>query len=111
MSNPLIKNGSYINGQWHSSDNTFDVYNKATGKLLASIANADVEQAEQAVIAADAAFKSWSQTPANQRAALLRRWFDLMMENQHALGGNINPRTRQALKRSQGRNCLRCWVC
>ena len=102
MSNPLIKNGSYINGQWHSSDNTFDVYNKATGKLLASIANADVEQAEQAVIAADAAFKSWSQTPANQRAALLRRWFDLMMENQHALGEILTLEQGKPLNEAKG---------
>ena len=61
----LLKNGSYINGKWHSAEQTFDVTNPATGELVAQVANASEDEAHTAIEAADAAFKSWSKTTAN----------------------------------------------
>jgi len=60
LNNKLIQNGSYINGAWvTSSDSTFEVKNPANGKLIATIADATVEQTQQAVNAAKKALKPW----------------------------------------------------
>lgn len=82
----LLKNGSYINGKWHSAEQTFDVTNPATGELVAQVANASEDEAHTAIEAADAAFKSWSKTTAAERAALLRKWFNLMIDHADTLG-------------------------
>lgn len=82
----LIKNGSYINGQWQASQHTFDVNNPATGELVARVANATKDDALAAIEAADIAFKSWSKTTASERASLLRKWFNLMIEHADTLG-------------------------
>ena len=82
----LLKNGSYINGQWQSGSHTFDVNNPATGELVARVADATKDDALAAIEAADKAFKSWSKTTAAERASLLRKWFDLMIEHADTLG-------------------------
>ncbi len=77
-------------GQWRSlSDGpnfSFTVYNPATGEPLATLADEGAEEAEAAVARAHAALPAWQSRPAKERATLLRRWFDLVMANQEALG-------------------------
>ncbi|GLS83847.1 NAD-dependent succinate-semialdehyde dehydrogenase [Paraferrimonas haliotis] len=82
----LVKSGSYINGAWHNSEHALDVINPATNEVIAQVANAGVTQTKQAVSAAKQAFNRWKEVPAAQRAQLLRRWFELMMEHQQDLG-------------------------
>ena len=82
----LLATQSYVNGQWQSSDATFDVANPFNGECVAQIANATVATAEQAVAAAKAALPVWRAKPAAERSNLLRRWYELMMEYQHELG-------------------------
>ena len=81
----LVKNGSYINGRWHSSDNTFSVNNPANLQQLADIADAGKTQAEQAVQAASEAFAGWAAKPAAERSALLLDWYQLVMKHQDDL--------------------------
>ncbi|WP_137165974.1 NAD-dependent succinate-semialdehyde dehydrogenase [Salinimonas lutimaris] len=82
----LLKNGSYINGEWKSAQQKFDVTNPATGELVAQVADASEDDAHAAIEAADSAFKSWSKTTAAERAALLRKWFNLMTDHAETLG-------------------------
>jgi succinate-semialdehyde dehydrogenase / glutarate-semialdehyde dehydrogenase len=81
----LIKHFSYINGSWHSSESQIEVTNPANGEVIASIANAGVVETELAVKAANDAFKMWSSKTANERAKLMKNWFDLMMQHQDDL--------------------------
>jgi succinate-semialdehyde dehydrogenase/glutarate-semialdehyde dehydrogenase len=81
----LIKHFSYINGSWHSSESQIEVVNPANGEVIASIANAGVAETELAVKAANDAFKMWSSKTANERAKLMKNWFDLMMQHQDDL--------------------------
>jgi len=83
--NQLIKKSSYINGTWHSSNTQFSVTNPATGDVV-QVDNAGVTEAELAIISAKNALKMWSAKSANERAGLLRNWFNLIMENQDDLG-------------------------
>ncbi|MGB1262147.1 MAG: NAD-dependent succinate-semialdehyde dehydrogenase [Cognaticolwellia sp.] len=81
----LIKTNSYIDGQWHTSDIHFEVKNPATGSVIAQVSNGNADTVTLAIKAAKKAFKPWSSMPAHQRTALLRKWFDLMMQHHEDL--------------------------
>ncbi len=98
----LIKHFSYINGSWHSSETNIDVLNPATGELVASVSNAGVVETEMAVKAAKKALKAWSNKPANERAKLMRTWFDLMMANQDDLGRILTLEQGKPLAEAKG---------
>jgi len=95
LNNKLIQNGSYINGAWvTSSDSTFEVKNPANGELIATIADASVEQTQHAVDAAKKALKPWQAFSAKKRSKILRRWYDLVIENKQALAEILMVRRR-----------------
>ncbi len=98
----LLAKHSYINGHWSAKDETFDVTNPATGELLAKVSNADGTDAEAAVAAAKAALPAWAAKSANERAAILRKWFDLMMAHQHDLGVIMTAEQGKPLSEAKG---------
>lgn len=98
----LIRHFSYINGRWHSSETNIDVLNPATGELVASVSNAGVIETEMAVKAAKDALKKWSAKSANERAKLLRNWFDLMMANKDDLGRILTLEQGKPLTEAKG---------
>jgi succinate-semialdehyde dehydrogenase/glutarate-semialdehyde dehydrogenase len=67
-----------IDGRWIRSDSTFPVFNPATGTVVALVPDLGAEDAAWAVHAASAALPAWSAKTAKERAAILRRWFDLV---------------------------------
>ena len=78
----LFRTENYINGQWVSGGaGHIEIQNPANGELVARSADGDAADAVAAVEAAASAFNSWSNTPAKQRADLLRRWYELILEN------------------------------
>ena len=81
----LVKSFSYINGSWHSSESQVSVTNPATGKVIAQVSDAGVIETELAIKAAKSALKMWSAKSANERAALMRNWFNLMAQHQDDL--------------------------
>lgn len=69
------------------SGSSFDVTNPATGAKLTSVPNCDVKDAEKAVAAARKAFQTWGfDTTAKERAALLQKWFNILIQRQEELG-------------------------
>lgn len=72
----------YINGEWRdgSTGETFDVENPATGEVIATLASATSDDALDALTAADEAQASWARTAPRERAEILRRGFDLVIE-------------------------------
>lgn len=73
-------------GVWRSSTGPhFDVFNPATGALLATVADQGSAEAEAAIAAAHAALPAWQAKSAKERSALLRRWFELILEHQEPL--------------------------
>lgn len=81
--NKLLKASSYINGKWVNADlgNTFDVFNPFDNSLLAQVSDCGQKETREAIEAAQEAFKVWKNYSADQRSKLLRRWYDLQMEN------------------------------
>jgi succinate-semialdehyde dehydrogenase/glutarate-semialdehyde dehydrogenase len=77
----LFKEEAFINGQWFGSDSTFTVSNPATNQIIASVANLDTKDAELAIVAAEKALPAWRNKLAKERAQIMRKWFDLIIEN------------------------------
>tara|TARA_B110000902_G_scaffold70824_1_gene83904 strand:- start:9890 stop:11341 length:1452 start_codon:yes stop_codon:yes gene_type:complete len=83
--NQLFKTSSFIDGKWHKGTSTFEVLNPANNQLVANVFNAGTTETALAVSAAKNAFTLWSKKSANDRAILLRRWFDLIIEHKNDL--------------------------
>ena len=83
----LFRTENYVNGQWVSgAAGHIDVHNPANGEFIAKVTDANAADTSLAVEAAAVAFKSWSTTPAKDRSNLLRRWYELILENADDLG-------------------------
>ncbi|MDJ0336267.1 NAD-dependent succinate-semialdehyde dehydrogenase [Salinibacterium sp. G-O1] len=79
-----VPHGLFIGGEWRaaSSGRTLDVTDPSTGRTIKTIADATPADGMAALDAADAAFPAWSRTPARERAEMLRRTYDLLMERE-----------------------------
>jgi succinate-semialdehyde dehydrogenase/glutarate-semialdehyde dehydrogenase len=79
----LLKYQAFIDGSWVDADNhtTIDVFNPATGALVSTVPQMGVNETKRAIAGADKAKKSWRQLLAKDRASILRRWYNLMLEN------------------------------
>ena len=80
----LLKDRSLIGGKWIGTPK-LSVINPATGAALGSVPDLGKAEAEQAIAAAHYAFPPWSRRPAKERAAILRRWYELQIENKDDL--------------------------
>lgn len=71
----LVRDRLFIGGEWVTpcGQGTLEVVNSATEEVMGTVPEGTPEDAERAILAARAAFDSWSQTPAEERAALLER--------------------------------------
>lgn len=71
----------WINGREVESPETFDNINPATGEVIGPVASGTEKEVNEAVAAAKAAFPGWANTPAKERARLMRRLGELIDEN------------------------------
>nr|WP_319249410.1 NAD-dependent succinate-semialdehyde dehydrogenase [uncultured Celeribacter sp.] len=77
----LLETRAYVNGVWVEGKTTFPVENPATGEVLAHVADLSAEDVAQAIDAASAAKRDWARADVKTRSAVLRKLFDLMVEN------------------------------
>ncbi len=85
----LLKTSSFINGQWLSSEQSFAVTNPANQTEVAQVAEVTVSQLEMTITAAHLSLKDWQKTTVDERSSLLKKWFDLIMQNQADLASII----------------------
>ena len=105
----LVRNFSYVNGKWTAGDDgaTVAVTNPADGVTLGDVASLSADQARLAVDGAHAAFSGWSMTLPQDRSAMLRRWFDLMLENRKIWRGSWCWNRESHLRRRLARSTMR----
>ena len=79
----LLRQQCYLNGEWVDarSGETLTVRNPADGSVIGTVPKMGAEETREAIAAADAAWPAWRSKLAKERSAILRRWFDLMIEN------------------------------
>src|SRR5271165_4547078 len=75
----LLRNQAYLNGEWVSGSASFKVNNPSDGSLIGSVPNLGARETEAAIAAAAAAFPAWSAKTGKERAAIMRKWFELMI--------------------------------
>ncbi len=105
LNNPkLLQTQAYINGQWCDADDgsTLVVENPANGEALASIAKCGAAETGRAIAAAETALPAWRAKSANERAKIIRRLFDLMMENQQDLAKILTAEQGKPLAEAAG---------
>jgi succinate-semialdehyde dehydrogenase/glutarate-semialdehyde dehydrogenase len=100
----LLKNQCYIDGKWTAADSAAvrEVRNPATGELLATVPFAGVAETRRAIEAAGRAFGPWRARTADERAKILRRWYELMMANQDDLACLMTSEQGKPLSESRG---------
>ncbi|HJV73543.1 MAG TPA: NAD-dependent succinate-semialdehyde dehydrogenase [Noviherbaspirillum sp.] len=75
----LLREQAYLNGAWVGAGNSFTVTNPADGSTIASVPNMGAEVARKAIDAANAAFPAWSAKTGKERAAIMRKWYELLI--------------------------------
>jgi succinate-semialdehyde dehydrogenase / glutarate-semialdehyde dehydrogenase len=100
----LFRQQAYIDGQWADADSrqTVDVFNPATGAIIGTIPKMGAAETRRAVDAANAALPAWRAKLAKERAALLRKWFELMLANQEDLGFLMTTEQGKPLPEAKG---------
>lgn len=100
----LIKSKAFCNGQWIAagSGKTFDVINPATNEVITSVPDMDRDDVRAAIEAADAAWPSYRELTANERSALLRSWFNLIIENREDLARIMTVESGKVITESLG---------
>lgn len=100
MKNSLLINKAYINGKFVSGTKTFDVINPATGKVIDALPDLSVKECAKAIVAAEKAWLSWRDVPAGERSALIRKWYELILENKKALAEIMTLESGKPLQES-----------
>ena len=98
----LLQSGGFIDGQWVQGSAQFDVMNPARGAVIAQVADLGGAETEQAIAAADAAFKPWAALKAKEREAVLLRWHDLIMDNVEDLAQIMTAEMGKPLAEARG---------
>ncbi len=97
----LLKSQSYVNGQW-IGEGVDPVDNPATGEVLGKVPNHGAKEAQASVDAAQAAFRPWAKKLAKERAAILRKWFELIMANQEDIAQIMTAEQGKPLAEARG---------
>jgi len=100
----LLRSQVFIDGEWveANSGESFAVTNPATGETVATVPRCGRAETRRAIEAAERAQKDWARRPAKERAVLLRRLFDLMMENQDDLARILTAEQGKPLAEARG---------
>lgn len=99
LANPeLLRTDSFIAGQWQSADSRFSVINPATEQVIAQVAEADVDAAISAAVAAQ---REFANSTASERAAFLLRWHQLVLANLTDLAQILTAEAGKPLQEAQ----------
>jgi len=100
----LFREQCYVDGAWTGADSrkSLAVNNPATGEIVGSVPMMGAAETTRAIEAANRAWPAWRAKTAKERAALLRKWFDLMMANQDDLGLLLTTEQGKPLAEAKG---------
>lgn len=100
----LLKDKAYIGGAWLEAEDgdTFEVFNPATGALVATLPNMGAAETRAAIEAADAAFADWRGRVAADRSKVLKEWYRLIMEAQEDLAQILTAEMGKPLAEARG---------
>jgi succinate-semialdehyde dehydrogenase/glutarate-semialdehyde dehydrogenase len=98
----LFKTRAYIDGEWSGGTTDFAVFDPADNTEIARVPNFGADEARRAINAANAALPAWRAQTGKARAAILRRWFDLVTENADDLAAIMTAEQGKPLAEARG---------
>ena len=100
----LFKQQCFINGEWVNANNNekIEVNNPATLEIIGSVPNCGKEETNYAISKAFDAWKDWRGKTALERSIILRKWNDLILENQEDLARIMTIEQGKPLQESKG---------
>jgi succinate-semialdehyde dehydrogenase/glutarate-semialdehyde dehydrogenase len=100
----LFRQQAYINGVWADADSgqTINVNNPANNEIIGTVPKMGADETRRAIEAADKALPAWRSLTAKERGAKLRRWFELMLENQDDLARLMTLEQGKPLAEAKG---------
>ncbi|MYM33038.1 NADP-dependent succinate-semialdehyde dehydrogenase [Duganella sp. FT94W] len=100
----LLRQQAYLNGEWRDADSgkALAVTNPATGEQIGTVPVMGAAETKRAIEAANAAWPAWRKKPAAERARILRKWNDLILENTDDLALLMTAEQGKPLTESRG---------
>jgi succinate-semialdehyde dehydrogenase/glutarate-semialdehyde dehydrogenase len=100
----LLRSACFVGGEWITAHDeaALDVVNPATGITLTTVPNMGAGETRHAIAASEKAWPAWRARTAKERAAILRKWFELMMANQEDLAVIMTAEQGKPLAESRG---------
>ncbi|KOB79071.1 putative succinate semialdehyde dehydrogenase, mitochondrial [Operophtera brumata] len=100
----LLKNQAYVNGEWvkAGSNAVFPVLNPADDSAITEVPDMDANDAKNAVKVASDTFKTWRETTAKDRSYILRKWYDMCVQNTDHLAEIITAESGKPLAEAKG---------
>jgi len=98
----LVREQAFIGGSWKSADAFVDVFDPASQEVIARVPDMGSAETKEAVSAAEAALKDWKRRPNAERAAILSRWHDLMLEHKEDLARLLTWEQGKPLAEARG---------
>ncbi|WP_239996197.1 NAD-dependent succinate-semialdehyde dehydrogenase [Rhizobium halophilum] len=100
----LLTDKCFVAGEWRDADNgeVLEVTNPADGTVVGSVPRMGAGETRRAVEEAGKALSGWKALSGKQRAVILRRWFDLLMENQDDLAAIMTAEQGKPLAEAKG---------
>jgi succinate-semialdehyde dehydrogenase/glutarate-semialdehyde dehydrogenase len=101
----LLREQCFIAGEWlgpAAGAKVLAIKNPSTGEVVATVPDFGAAETRRAIDAAEAALPEWRSRTAKERSVILRRWFDLMMQNQEDLAVIMTAEQGKPLAESRG---------
>ena len=98
----LLRQSSFINGQWIEKSAMISVFNPSSQALIGKVPNLDVSDVKTAIDSAANALPKWSKLTGKERAKILRKWYELILENQEDLAIILTSEQGKPLAEARG---------
>lgn len=100
----LLRGQCFIAGEWLDADDgqAIDVDNPADGTTIATVPKMGRTETRRAIAAAEAALPAWRALTGKERAAVLRQWFELLMQNQDDLAAIMTAEQGKPFPEAKG---------
>jgi succinate-semialdehyde dehydrogenase/glutarate-semialdehyde dehydrogenase len=100
----LFREQAFVGGEWIDAPDgkTIEVTNPATNDVIGTVPELGRDVVADAIKAAEKAQKEWKKRTAKERAAILMKWYDLMMENQEDLAQLMTAEQGKPLAEARG---------
>ena len=100
----LLREDAMVAGRWcqGTEGKRFAVTNPVNGEVLANVADIGLDQIRASIAAADTAQRDWAQATGKERAAVLRRWYELIQANLEDLAVILTAEMGKPLPEARG---------